>query len=117
MEYEEKVKNIVASIKGKLLIKEYPTKSVGVSTILAHANLASTMGYPVDMVIIDYADILSLAITEIMPILMLNKGEFMRISEPKAELGVPVWTHLKQVVRHWTITLLKHKKLRIVIVK
>ena len=59
MDYEEKVKNVVSTIKGKLLIKEYPTKSVGVSTILAHANLASTMGYPVDMVVIDYADILS----------------------------------------------------------
>lgn len=59
IENKEKVKLAIEGIKGNLLIKEYPTKSVGVSTILAHANLARTMGYGVDMVVVDYADILS----------------------------------------------------------
>ena len=59
IENKEKVKLAIEGIKGNLLIKEYPTKSVGVSTILAHANLARTMGYGIDMVVVDYADILS----------------------------------------------------------
>jgi replicative DNA helicase len=93
MEYEDKVKNIVASIKGKLLIKEYPTKSVGVSTILAHANLASTMGYPVDMVIIDYADILSPGNHGNNANTYVEQGGIYEDLRGLAgELGVPVWT-------------------------
>ena len=93
MEHEEKVKNIVAGIKGKLLIKEYPTKSVGVSTILAHANLANTMGYPVDMVIIDYADILSPGNHGNNANSYVEQGGIYEDLRGLAgELGVPVWT-------------------------
>ena len=93
MEYEEKVKNVVANIKGKLLIKEYPTKSVGVSTILAHANLANTMGYPVDMVVIDYADILSPGNHGNNANSYVEQGGIYEDLRGLAgELGVPVWT-------------------------
>jgi hypothetical protein len=93
MEHEEKVKNIVAGIKGKLLIKEYPTKSVGVSTILAHANLAKTMGYAVDMVIIDYADILSPGNHGNNANTYVEQGGIYEDLRGLAgELGVPVWT-------------------------
>ena len=93
MEHEEKIKGIVAGIKGKLLIKEYPTKSVGVSTILAHANLAKTMGYPVDMVIIDYADILSPGNHGNNANTYVEQGGIYEDLRGLAgELGVPVWT-------------------------
>ena len=93
MEYEEKVKNIVSTIKGKLLIKEYPTKSVGVSTILAHANLANTMGYPVDMVVIDYADILSPGkVSSNANTYVEQGGIYEDLRGLAGELGVPVWT-------------------------
>ena len=93
MEHEEKVKSIVAGIKGKLLIKEYPTKSVGVSTILAHANLANTMGYPVDMVVIDYADILSPGNHGNNANSYVEQGGIYEDLRGLAgELGVPVWT-------------------------
>jgi replicative DNA helicase len=93
MEHEEKVKNVVANIKGKLLIKEYPTKSVGVSTILAHANLANTMGYPVDMVVIDYADILSPGNHGNNANSYVEQGGIYEDLRGLAgELGVPVWT-------------------------
>jgi replicative DNA helicase len=93
IEHEETVKNVVANIKGKLLIKEYPTKSVGVSTILAHANLANTMGYPVDMVVIDYADILSPGNHGNNANSYVEQGGIYEDLRGLAgELGVPVWT-------------------------
>ena len=93
IEHEEQVKNTVANIKGKLLIKEYPTKSVGVSTILAHANLANTMGYPVDMVIIDYADILSPDnVGNNSNTYVEQGGIYEDLRGLAGELGVPVWT-------------------------
>lgn len=93
MDYEEKVKNVVSTIKGKLLIKEYPTKSVGVSTILAHANLANTMGYPVDMVVIDYADILSPGkVSSNANTYVEQGGIYEDLRGLAGELGVPVWT-------------------------
>ena len=93
VEHEETVKNVVANIKGKLLIKEYPTKSVGVSTILAHASLANTMGYPVDMVVIDYADILSPGNHGNNANSYVEQGGIYEDLRGLAgELGVPVWT-------------------------
>jgi hypothetical protein len=75
------------------LIKEYPTKSVGVSTILAHANLASTMGYPVDMVVVDYADILSPGKVGNNSNSYTEQGSIYEDLRGLAgELGVPVWT-------------------------
>jgi len=93
VEEKEKVKNIISNIKGQLLIKEYPTKGVGVSTILAHANLAKTMGYPVDMVVIDYADILSPGNHGNNANSYVEQGGIYEDLRGLAgELGVPVWT-------------------------
>jgi replicative DNA helicase len=93
VEEKEKVKNIISNIKGQLLIKEYPTKGVGVSTILAHANLAKTMGYPVDMVVIDYADILSPGrVGNNANTYVEQGGIYEDLRGLAGELQVPVWT-------------------------
>ena len=93
IENKEKVKLAIEGIKGNLLIKEYPTKSVGVSTILAHANLARTMGYGVDMVVVDYADILSPGKIGNNANTYVEQGSIYEDLRGLAgELGVPVWT-------------------------
>lgn len=93
IENKEKVKLAIEGIKGNLLIKEYPTKSVGVSTILAHANLARTMGYGVDMVVVDYADILSPGNIGNNANTYVEQGSIYEDLRGLAgELGVPVWT-------------------------
>ena len=84
---------VIGGISGNLLIKEYPTKSVGVSTILAHANLARTMGYGVDMVVVDYADILSPGNVGNNANTYVEQGSIYEDLRGLAgELGVPVWT-------------------------
>jgi hypothetical protein len=49
---------VMAEIKGKLRIKYYPTKSVGVSAIKTHINRLMSFGFEPDLIIVDYADIL-----------------------------------------------------------
>ncbi len=49
---------VMAEIKGKLRIKYYPTKSVGVSAIKTHINRLMSFGFNPDLIIVDYADLL-----------------------------------------------------------
>jgi len=44
---------------GKLIIKEYPTKSASVETIKAHLEKLKVKNFKPDMVLVDYADLLS----------------------------------------------------------
>ena len=53
-EIYEKVK----SIPGRLLIKEYPTKSASTHTIRSHLEKLQQMGEDIGMVIVDYGDLL-----------------------------------------------------------
>ena len=45
-------------LKGDLVIKYYPTKTASVNTLSAHLKRITTLGTKVDMVVVDYADIL-----------------------------------------------------------
>ena len=50
----KKLKNI----NGNLIIKFFPTKTASVNTISAHLRKLTTFGHSVDLVIVDYADVL-----------------------------------------------------------
>ena len=82
---EEKLKNI----SGELIIKYYPTKSVGVMGIKAHIEKTIMLGQTPDLIIVDYADLLKVsskdkheALEELYEDLRGMAGEY----------GVPVWT-------------------------
>jgi replicative DNA helicase len=45
-------------LKGDLVIKYFPTKTAGVNTLSAHLKRIINLGTEVDMVVVDYADIL-----------------------------------------------------------
>jgi len=45
-------------LKGDLVIKYFPTKTASVNTLSAHLKRITTLGTQVDMVVVDYADIL-----------------------------------------------------------
>jgi len=49
---------VMSHIKGKLRIKYYPTKSVGVAALKTHVNRLMNFGFEPDLIIVDYADIL-----------------------------------------------------------
>ena len=58
MSSQDAIVETVKLIRGQLIIKEYPTKSASTRTILAHLEKLKQKGVKVDMVIVDYADLL-----------------------------------------------------------
>jgi len=56
--HKDDVQNQMEKLKGDLVIKYYPTKSASVNTLSAHLKRITTLGTEVDMVVVDYADIL-----------------------------------------------------------
>ena len=56
--HKDEVEGAVGKLKGELVIKYFPTKTASVNTISAHLQRMITLGRPVDMIIVDYADIM-----------------------------------------------------------
>jgi len=56
--HKEDVQSEMEKLKGDLVIKYYPTKTASVNTLSAHLKRITTLGTEVDMVVVDYADIL-----------------------------------------------------------
>lgn len=59
MDQKEYILDEVKNIKGKLIIKEYPTKSASTSVIKNHLKRIASAGQKVDMIIVDYGDLLN----------------------------------------------------------
>jgi|TARA_R110002167_G_scaffold301957_3_gene506291 replicative DNA helicase len=54
----EDVQKAVENVKGDLVIKHYPTKTAGVTSLKAHMDKMTLQGKKPDIVIVDYADLL-----------------------------------------------------------
>ena len=52
------VKKKIAEIPGKLIIKYFPIKTVSAHSLKLHAERVQTLGTKIDLIIVDYADIL-----------------------------------------------------------
>ena len=55
---KEKIRDHIQDIEGKLIIKEYPTKSASTRTIASHIEKLKKRGIYPDMILVDYADLL-----------------------------------------------------------
>ncbi len=56
--FKEKIYEEVLEIEGKLIVKEYPTKTASTQTIRSHLEKLRMRDIDVDMIIIDYGDLL-----------------------------------------------------------
>ena len=56
--YQEDVQKVIDGLKGKLIIKYYPTRSASVNTLSSHLKKMEIQEIISDAVIVDYADIL-----------------------------------------------------------
>ena len=56
--FKEEILETVKDVDGKLIIKEYPTKSASVKTIKNHLEGLRKRDLHIDMIIVDYADLL-----------------------------------------------------------
>jgi replicative DNA helicase len=54
----DRVKREIDKIDGELIIKYFPTRSASVNHLYAHINRMTQLGYPPDLVIVDYADLM-----------------------------------------------------------
>jgi len=87
--HQEDIEDKMSSISGDLVVKYYPTKSVGVMGLKAHIEKTIMLGRKPDIVIVDYADLLKVnqkdkhvALEELYEDLRGMAGEY----------DVPVWT-------------------------
>lgn len=89
--FKEKIYEEVSDVEGRLIIKEYPTKTATTQTIRHHLEKLKMRNIKVDMIIIDYGDLLR-------PVRYLKekRNELESIYEElrgiATEYEVPVWT-------------------------
>ena len=89
--FKEKIYEEVLEIEGKLIVKEYPTKTASTQTIRNHLEKLRMRNIDVDMIIIDYGDLLR-------PVRYQKekRNELESIYEElrgiAAEYEAPVWT-------------------------
>ena len=85
----DEVKEIVGKLKGKLIVKYYPTKGATVNSLASHIEKARMQGFDPDLIIVDYADLLRGHGKEI-------RHELGNIYEDlrglAGEYEIPVWT-------------------------
>lgn len=87
----DKVKETLANVDGKLIIKWFPTKSVSLMGLRSHLTKLKMLGTDPDLVIIDYADLLKsgngkMAKYEVLEALYEELRGFA------GENQVPIWT-------------------------
>jgi len=58
MSFKEKIYEEIQDIEGKLIVKEYPTRSASVETLKAHLEKMKLRGFEPDLIIVDYGDLL-----------------------------------------------------------
>ncbi len=58
MTFKEHIYEKIQDIDGNLIVKEYPTKSASVKTLHTHLEKVRQRGVNIDMIIVDYADLL-----------------------------------------------------------
>lgn len=56
--YKDLIYDRVKELKGKLIVKEYPTKSANVNKLKQHIQKLKTSGFEPDVIIVDYGDLL-----------------------------------------------------------
>ena len=89
--HKEEVQEKLFNLDGKLTIKYYPTKTCTVNTLGAHLKKVTSFGGEINMVLVDYADIMrDVNKTTEMRHALGNIYEDLR--GLAGELQVPVWT-------------------------
>ena len=87
--YQEDVKETLSKLKGELIIKHYPTKSVSVMGIRAHVEKCIMQDKKPDVIIVDYADLLRGHGQEKRHEL---EGIYEDLRGMAGEYEIPVWT-------------------------
>tara|TARA_R110002020_G_scaffold6878_12_gene29213 strand:- start:17764 stop:19140 length:1377 start_codon:yes stop_codon:yes gene_type:complete len=89
--FKEKIYEEIQDIEGRLIIKEYPTKSASTHTLKNHLEKLRMKSIDIDMIIVDYADLLKPVTSQ-----REKRNELESIYEElrglAQEYGCPIWT-------------------------
>jgi len=87
------VKKKISEVPGKLIIKYFPIKTVSAHSLKLHAERIQTLGTKVDMIIVDYADILRPSQSERNSNSYSEAGGiYEELRGVAGELQVPIWS-------------------------
>tara|TARA_A100001011_G_scaffold258416_1_gene266707 strand:- start:6090 stop:7460 length:1371 start_codon:yes stop_codon:yes gene_type:complete len=89
--FKQEIFDNIKDIDGKLIVKEYPTKSATTNTIKNHLNKLAKRGIEPGVIIVDYADLLKPVVVR-----KEKRNELESIYEElralSTEFGCPIWT-------------------------
>ena len=88
--YREDIEAKMLTLKGDLIVKYFPTKSVGVMGLKAHIEKTIMLGKKPDLVIVDYGDLLKVNIKKDKHEALEDLYEELR--GMAGEYSIPVWT-------------------------
>lgn len=87
------VKKKIESVPGKLFIKYFPIKTVSPNSLKLHAERIKMLGTKIDMMIVDYADILRPAMAEKNSNSYSEAGSvYEELRAVAGELQIPIWS-------------------------
>lgn len=86
----DEIENKVQSLQGELVIKYYPTKSIGVMGLKAHIEKTIMLGNKPDLVLVDYADLLKINVKKDKHEALEDLYEDLR--GMAGEYEIPIWT-------------------------
>ena len=55
---QEKIKHILETLKGELIVKHYPSRTASISTLISHIEKCISQDKKPDLIIVDYADLI-----------------------------------------------------------
>jgi len=90
--HKDDVKRELDKIDGELIIKYFPTKTASVHTLSAHLQRLKTLGTDVDLVVVDYADILRDTTKYTREVRHQLGNIYEDLRGLAGELQVPIWT-------------------------
>jgi replicative DNA helicase len=89
--FKDEIYEEIKDIEGKLIVKEYPTKSASTNTIKSHLNKLIKRGIKPGLIIVDYADLLKPVVVR-----KEKRNELESIYEElrgiSTEYCCPIWT-------------------------
>jgi replicative DNA helicase len=88
--HQETVEEKMKTLQGELIVKYFPTKSVGVMALKAHVEKTMMQGKTPDLIILDYGDLLKVNVKK-------DKHEaledlYEEIRGMAGEYNIPIWT-------------------------
>lgn len=90
-EHPEIIRELVERINGEIIIKYYPARTITAHTIQAHVQQMAALGFKPDLIIVDYADLMSATARTDARYQELG-AVYEELRGLAGELQVPIWT-------------------------